>query len=107
MLKDEESPTESIADFLERLYVEKEDYVNASKFKDIVKNPQNYNKKFELFLIVEKDKFIDEVLTELNELPPQLDQLSVTIILLDDLRSLVNNTWEDIESVLVDKLINE
>jgi len=107
LLKDEESPTESIADFLERLYFEKEDYENASKFKDIVKNPQNYNKKFELFLIVEKDKFIDDVLIELNELPPQLDPLSVTVILIDDLRSLVNNTWKDIESVLVDKLINE
>ncbi|PCJ24523.1 MAG: hypothetical protein COA97_09760 [Flavobacteriales bacterium] len=107
LMKDEQSPTESIADFLERLYVEKEDYENASKFKDIVKNPQNYNKKFELFLIVEKDKFIEDILTELDELPPQLDPLSVTIILIDDLRTLVNRTWEDIESVLVDKLINE
>lgn len=53
LLKDEQSPTESIADFLARLYFEKEDYVTASKFKDIVKNPQNYNRNFELFLIVE------------------------------------------------------
>lgn len=107
LLKDEESPTESIADFLERLYVEKGDYDNAAKFKDIVKNPQNYNKKFELFLIVEKDKFIEDILTELDELPPQLDPLSVTIILIDDLRNLVNRTWADIESVLVDKLLNK
>lgn len=107
LLKDEQSPTESIADFLERLYVEKGDYDTASKFKDIVKNPQNYNRKFELFLIVEKDKFVKEILTELNELPPKLNPLSVTIIFIDDLSSLVNRTWEDIESVLVDKLINK
>jgi len=103
-MKDEQSPTESIADFLERLYFEKEDYDTASKFKDLVKNPQNYNKKFELFLIVEKDNFIDEILTELNALPPQLNPLSVTIILINNLSSLVNKTWEDIESVLIDKL---
>ncbi|MBN2616578.1 MAG: DUF1837 domain-containing protein [Bacteroidales bacterium] len=107
LLKDEKSPTESIADFLERLYFEKEDYTTASKFKDLVKNPQNYNKNFELFLIVEKDKFIDEILTDLNELPPELEPLTVTIILIDRLSSLVKRTWEDIESVLVNKLIEE
>lgn len=107
LLKDEQSPTESIADFLERLYFEKKDYNTASKFKDIVKNPQNYNKKFELFLIVEKDKFVDAILTDLNELPPQLEPLTVTIIFIDSLNDLVNRTWDDIESVLVNKLINE
>lgn len=107
LLKDEQSPTESIADFLERLYFEKKDYNTASKFKDIVKNPQNYNKKFELFLIVEKDKFVDAILTDLNKLPPQLEPLTVTIIFIDSLSDLVNRTWDDIESVLVNKLINE
>jgi hypothetical protein len=104
LLKDELSPTESIADFLERLYVEKGDYDTALKFKDIVKNPQNYNKKFELFLIVEKDKFTDIILNELNNLPPKLDPLNVTIVLIDNLGSLVNKTWHDIETVLVDKV---
>jgi hypothetical protein len=107
LLKDEQSPTESIADFLERFYFEKKDYNNASKFKDIVKNPQNYNKKFELFLIVEKNNFVDSILTDLNELPPQLEPLTVTIIFIDSLSDLVNRTWADIESVLVNKLINE
>lgn len=107
LLKDEQSPTESIADFLERLYFEKEDFTTASKFKDIVKNPKNYNKKFELFLIVEKDKFIEEILTDLNEFPPQLAPLSVTIILINNLSSLVSRTWDDIELVLVNKLIND
>jgi len=107
LYKDELSPTESIADFLERLYFEKEDYVTASKFKDIVKNPQNYNRKFELFLIVEKSKFIDEVLQELNNLPPKLKPLNITIVFIDNLSDLVKKTWQDIEDVLIDKIINE
>jgi len=105
--KDEQSPTESIADFLERLYFEKEEYDTASKFKDIVKNPQNYNRKFELFLIIEKSKFIDEILQELNDLPPKLNPLNVTIVFIDNLGDFVKKTWQDIENVLIEKLKNE
>lgn len=107
LLNDEQSPTESIADFLARLYFEKQDYVTASKFNDIVKNPQNYNRNFELFLIVEKNKFVDNILEDLNNLPPKLTPLTVTIILIDNLSALVKRTWDDIESVLVNKLIEE
>ncbi|MCK5146822.1 DUF1837 domain-containing protein [bacterium] len=107
LYKDELSPTESIADFLERLYFEKEDYVTASKFKDIVKNPQNYNRNFELFLIVEKSKFIDEILKELNDLPPELEPLNITLVLIDNLSDLIKKTWQDIENILIEKIINE
>ncbi len=110
LLKDEQSPTETIADFLERLYFEKEDYNTASKFRDIVKNPHNYNREFELFLIVEKSKFerkADEILGELNNLPPKLEPLNVTVVLIDNLDSLIKNTWQDIENVLIERLRNE
>lgn len=106
LYKDEQSPTESIADFLTRLYFEKEDYDTASKFKDIVKNPHKYNRKFELFLIIEKSKFIDEILQELNELPPELEPLNVTIVFIENLGDLVKETWKDIEDILVEKLNN-
>ncbi len=107
LYKDEQSPTESISDFLERLYFEKEDYDTASKFRDIVKNPHKYNRKFELFLIIEKSKFINEILQELNELPPELNPLNVTIVFIDNLGDLVKKTWQDIENVLIEKLNNE
>ena len=107
LYKDEQSPTETIADFLERLYFEKEDYDKASKFKDIVKNPHKYNRKFELFLIIEKSKYIDEILKELNDLPPKLDPLNVTIVFIDNLGKLVKETWQDIENVLIEKFKNE
>ncbi len=102
--KDEQSPTESIADFFARLYFKKKDYNTAYKFLDIVKNPQNYNRKFELFLIIEKSKFIDEILQELNDLPPKLNPLNVTIVFIDKLSELVKKTWQDIENVLIEKL---
>lgn len=107
LYKDEQSPTETIANFLEQLYFEKEDYDAATKFQDIVKNPNNYNRKFELFLIIEKSKFIDEILKELNGLPPKLNPLNVTIVFIDNLGKLVKETWGDIENVLIKKLDNE
>ena len=107
LAKDELSPTESIADFLERLYVFKEDYVNASKFRDIVKNPQNYNKKYELFLIIEQKNYIEDIITELDKLDNQLSPLNVTLVFIDNLGKLVKSTWEDIESVILKKYQSE
>lgn len=104
LLDDSKAPTETIADFLERLYLQKKEYEQADKFKDIVKNPQNYNRKFEIFLIIEKSKFVKELLSDLEGLPPQLSPLSVTIVFIDNLDDLVKKTWQDIEESLVVKL---
>ena len=106
LLKDEKAPTESIALFLFQLYLEKGDYDNVYKGKDIIKNPQKYNRHFELFFIIERDNFIEEILQELNALPPQSSPLRITIIFIDNLKQLVNNTWQDIENSLVHLLRN-
>ncbi|GMO32255.1 MAG: hypothetical protein Ta2B_13120 [Termitinemataceae bacterium] len=102
--KDANSPTESIANFLEMLYYVKDDYITAKKFTDIINNPQNYNKIYEIFLIVEKDRFDAVVLDALNDLPPQLPQLNVTIILIENLKGLIDKTWQDIENVIVSSI---
>jgi hypothetical protein len=107
LMKDEISPTESIAEFLERLFFERKNFTEAKKFKDIIKNPQNYNRNFEMFFIIDKKNFDTAILDDLNNLPPQLDPLKVTLIFIDDLQLLVQNTWNDIESVLVKLLKDE
>jgi hypothetical protein len=101
LLKDENASTETIAEFLMRLFISQEEFDKANKFKDIVINPQKYNRNFELFFIIESSKFKEEILEELNDLPPQLEPLKVTIIFIDDLKQLVDNTWQDIENSLV------
>ena len=107
LLKDETSPTESIAEFLERLFFERKDYDEAKKFKDIVKNPDKYNRNFEMFFIIDNKNFDKAILEDLNNLPPKLDPLKVTLIFIEDLEVLVQNTWNDIESALVKLLIDE
>ena len=107
LLNDMVAPTESIADFFMRLAYDKGEFEKAKKLKDIVLNPTNYKKEFELFFIVEKSKFIENILKELNNLPPELNPLNVTIVLIDNLGDLVNKTWQDIENVLIEKFNNE
>lgn len=104
LLKDEQTPTESIADFLERLFFETKDFDQANKFKDIVKNPNNYNRNYELYFLIEKKNFIKEILVELNNLPPTLNPLNVTIVFIDNLQQLINDTWNNIENALVEIL---
>jgi len=106
LLKDEQAPTEAIADFLSRYYFNKGDYDNSKKYNDIVKNPHNYDRSFELFFIIEKDKFIEDILNELNDLPPKLDPLKITIVYIDNLKALIQSTWENLTDQAV-KLIRE
>jgi hypothetical protein len=103
LLKDAESPTESIANFLAQLYEFKEDYETAYKFMEITKNPQKYNKKYELFLIVETKKFNKRILDDLNAMQSPLSPLNITIVLIDNLKQLVDSTWKDIENILIEK----
>jgi hypothetical protein len=100
LLKDEESPTEAIADFLMREYIELGQYDQANKYKDIVLYPNKYNKNFELFFIIEKGNFVEEIVSELHSLPPTLNPLNVTIIYIDNLNELVENCWENLDVAL-------
>lgn len=100
LLKEQYAPTEAIADFLMRLYYEEKEYEKASKYRDIVRNPSNYNKNFELVFIIEKNKYIDDIINDLNNLPPQLTPLNVIIIFIENLNDLVEKSWKDIEKTV-------
>lgn len=102
LLKDELTPNEGIADFLSRYFYEKGDYDNSKKYFDIVKNPQKYNRNYELFFIIEKSKFITDILDDLNNLPPTLSPLNVTVVLIDELKRLIVETRQRV----VDEAIN-
>lgn len=91
LLKDKNSPTEGIIDFLSRYYYEKGDLNSSSKYHHIIINPGSYNKKFELFFIGEKKSFSESILDDLNTLPPQLSPLNVTVVLIDGFGSLVSD----------------
>jgi hypothetical protein len=92
LLHDEQIPNEGIADFLSRYYYEKSDYDNSIRYADIVKNPTKYIKHFELFFVIEKSKYIEEILISLNTLPPALHPLNITVVLIENLNQLITET---------------
>lgn len=100
--KDEQIPSEGIADFLGRYFFEKGDFAASSKYMDIVKNPGNYNRNFELFFIIEESKFINDILDELNNLPPTLAPLRVTVVLIRRLGRLIIET----QRLAIDHAVN-
>lgn len=94
LLKDELTSNEAIADFLSSRYYEQGEYELSTKYNDIVLNTTRYNRKFELFFIIEKGKFEDDILAALQNFPATLAPLSVTVVLIENLKKLVENTYQ-------------
>lgn len=102
LLKDEQIPSEGIADFLGRYFFEMGDFDSSHKYMDIVKNPQNYGRNFELFFIIEQSKFISNIFTDLNNLPPKLNPLRVTVVLISGLGRLIIET----QNLAIEQAVN-
>ena len=105
LLKD--IPNQPIADYLQRLYYDKaetvkdfnkgrseEYYELSNKYGDIVTNSQNYLKKFEIMVVMEESKFEEEIIDLLENLPPEMNPLNVTIIKISDLKDLFERVFE-------------
>lgn len=107
--REEMSPNEGIADFLSRYYEDKaaifleggdQDNVEkmlalSKKYHDIVKNPSNYHRNFELFFIAETSSYDDVVLTALNTITPLLYPLNITVLLIKNLNVLIKSTRDN------------
>ena len=68
----------------------------SKRYHDIVKNPSNYNRNFELFFITEKSSYEDVVLQALNTQTTYLTPLNVTIVLIENLNHLINTSRENV-----------
>lgn len=107
LLKDEQVSNEAIADFLAKHHYEKCDYDASYKYMEIVKNPHVYNRNFELFFVIEKKRFVKDILDELDRLPPILNPLCVTIVLIDGLAKLVSETSQLAISAAIEQVYGD
>lgn len=105
LLKDELTPNEAIADFLSSRHYEQGEYDLSTKYNDIVLNASKYNRKFELFFIIEKGKFKDDILTALQNFPATLTPLSVTVVLIENLKELIEKTYSHALSVATSQIL--
>jgi hypothetical protein len=52
-------------------------------------NPNNFNRQFELFFVLEASKYKQAILDDLESLPPGLAPLRVTVMLISGLGRLI------------------
>ena len=101
-------PNEYIADFLQRYYYEfAEAYIErgfeseankcyeiSDKYGQIRNYPKNYTRTFEIVLLLEKSKYKENILEMLHTLPPSIEPLEVTVILISNIKSITEKTYE-------------
>ncbi len=101
LVKDETNSNEGIADYLSKYYYDKGEYDKSVRYNDIVKSPKSYNRKFELFFIIESKQYIQDILDDLEKLPPSLKPLNTTVVLIENLQRLV----EEIHNSAIDAAV--
>lgn len=105
--KDEKIPNEAIADFLSRQFYDKNDFESADKYGDIVDKANKLNRNFELFFVGEKSTYSENILAELNALPPKLKPLNITIVLIENFKELIKDLRETITKEATNIVHNE
>lgn len=108
LFKDQQDGLNHIAEFMSRMYFTEgkavlatgntEDsgalFSKAKIYDNMVSNPKDYTHHFEIVLIRQFDQFHDNELTKLSNLPPQFNNLFVTVVLINDLANLVTRSFE-------------
>lgn len=97
--KDMLSDKESILDFMSRFYEQSNDLDKSDLFSDIVDGARAVNKSYEIFIITDTQiisKDYQLLLQALNAVPKSIRPLSVTFIFIENLKSLMTETWNTI-----------
>lgn len=103
LYKDYTESFNSVLDFMFQRFTEEKNYDQARIFRDINKNKKQVNKDFEIFLLTEDNtNNKDDILKALDELPPQIPNLSVSIVIIKDLYAFIDKTWSTITNKAVE-----
>lgn len=94
--KDLDKNSESIATFLSKFYDEKWDYTKAAMYWDISNWKTRINRKFEIFIIWEKESFKDDIIKALENVDPKLASLNLTIVLIEWFKEFVTTLRNEI-----------
>ena len=76
------------------------------KFDESIKNPDNYEKEFHIFMIIEKNRWGDQIIDFFKEKSTVLPNLTINIVLIDSLDDLIDETYEMILNIAED-VIND
>lgn len=85
--------TPLIYSFISRMFNNNQNYDLADQFDEYIKTNNN-NKKGNIFLIFEKKYWNNEVIDKLNTIEVEIKDLKVIVILINDLKSLIETTYQ-------------
>lgn len=94
LYRDNGSSLPDIIDFISRLYYEKGEYELAEKCDKIYLDMDKHEKEFQIFLVLDKSIWKDEIINILKDSSVNLEHLFVNIILIPDFRALMEETYE-------------
>lgn len=97
--KDINSNTETILDFMARLYFETSEYDKSNVFSNLVGGTNIVDKNYEIFIITDSNilsKDYKKLLSALHSVPKTITPLSVTFVFIDNLKTLTMDTWDTI-----------
>ena len=76
------------------------------KFDEAIKNPDSYKKEFHIFMIMEKNRWGEQIINFFKEDSTELPNLTIDIVLINSLNDLIDETYEIILDIAED-VIND
>ena len=105
LLKDNVDKPE-ILEYVHKILSYDDKYELLQKFDDAIKNPNSYKKEFHIFMIMEKNRWGDQIIEFFKEKSTELPNLTINIVLIDSLNELIDETYEIILDIAED-IIND
>lgn len=106
LLKDNVDKPE-ILDYIHRiLYTKNKNNSLFQIFDDAIKNPNSYKKEFHIFMIMEKNRWDEQIIEFFKENITELPNLIINIVLINSLNELIGETYEIILDIAED-IIND
>lgn len=101
LLKDDIDKPE-ILEHMHKILIYDDKYDLLQKFDDAIKNPDSYKKEFHIFMIMEKNRWGEQIIEFFKEKSTKLPNLTINIVLINSLNKLIDETYDIILDIAED-----
>ena len=84
-------------------YLETEDkYEVMELFDKALLDPKSYNKDFDIFILIDKDEYNDDILDTLDNIDIELPNLNLNLLLIDSMKNFFMNSYSHVGTIAED-----
>lgn len=105
LLKNNVEKPEILEYIYKRLFDEKK-YDLLQKFDDAIKKPHSYKKEFHIFMVMEKNRWTEQIIDFFKKESTELPNLTIDIVLINSLNDLIDETYKIIVDI-AEEVIND